>query len=145
MSADEPDTIADVAVLTDIFKQAPMRQWPVEDIAKDKIMRFAQTYLMMARAGYRPAAPNDGFGNIQLSREQFEDRGRLYMEAVEYALKFNREEDSNRFWIGCSDYATNRAFVLCIEAARLLAGGKGSEPYAVKFFFDRQFEQEVKR
>ena len=41
-------------------------------------------------------------------------------ERPDYALRFNREEDSNSFWIGCSNYETNRAFVLCIEAARLL-------------------------
>ena len=125
MSAGESDTVDDVACLTDIFKAGPLKQWPVEDIIKDKLMRFAQTYLMMARAGYRPAAPNDGFGTIMLSTEQLKDRERLYLEAVKYALKFNREEDTDSFWIGCSDYDTNRAFVLCIEAARLLAGGRG--------------------
>ena len=48
------------------------------------------------------------------------------------ALEFNREEDGDSFLIGCSDYDTNRAFVLCIKSARLLAGGSGSEPYALK-------------
>ena len=113
----------DVERLTDIFKQGPMRAWPREDITKDKIMRFAQAYLMMARAGYRPAAPSDGYGNIQLSLEQCRDRERLDREAATYALRFNREEDSLSFWIGCSNYTTNRAFVLSIEAARLLASG----------------------
>lgn len=61
----------DIERLSAVFKQGPLREWPVEDIAKDKIMRFAETYLMMARIGYRPAAPSDGLGNIQLSREQF--------------------------------------------------------------------------
>ena len=59
----------DIERLSAVFKQGPLREWPVEDIAKDKIMRFAETYLMMARTGYRPAAPSDGLGNIQLSRQ----------------------------------------------------------------------------
>ena len=80
----------DIERLSAVFKQGPLREWPVEDIAKDKIMRFAETYLMMARTGYRPAAPSDGLGNIQLDEE------RLYREAAEYALKFNREEVAAR-------------------------------------------------
>src|SRR5438093_954727 len=118
----------DIERLTSIFKQGPLRQWPRQDIVKDKMMRFAQAYLMMARAGYRPAAPSDGLGNIQLSREQLDDHERLYLEAVNYAVDFNRQEDSDKgFRIGCSDYVTNRAFVLSIEAARLLcSGGDGA-------------------
>jgi hypothetical protein len=38
-------------------------------------------------------------------------------------LKFSAEEDERTFWIGCSNFTTNRAFVCTIEAARLLAGG----------------------
>lgn len=122
----------DIERLSAVFKQGPLREWPVEDIAKDKIMRFAETYLMMARTGYRPAAPSDGSGNIQLSREQFMDEERLYREAAEYALKFNREEDGRSFRIGCSNYSTNRAYVLSIEAARLLASGSDSDQYAAR-------------
>ena len=63
-------------------------------------------------------------GNIQLTKGQLKDRGRLHREAVHYAAAFSREEDANRdFHIGCSNWTTNRAFVLSIEAARLLAGG----------------------
>ena len=71
----------DIERLSAVFKQGPLREWPVEDIAKDKIMRFAETYLMMARIGYRPAAPSDGLGNIQL-RVNFMDEERLYREAA---------------------------------------------------------------
>jgi hypothetical protein len=88
---------------------------------------------MMAGAGYRPAAPSDGCGNIQLSREECGGRARLDLEAAKYALEFNRDEDDNGdFHIGCSNYATNRAFVLCIEAARLLAGGSEGDTCAAK-------------
>ena len=31
--------------------------------------------------------------------------------------------NTRTFWIGSSNFSTNRAFVLSIEAARLLAGG----------------------
>ena len=54
------------------------------------------------------------------------------MEAAKYAVEFTREEDSTQFIIGYSNFTTNRAFVLCIEAARLLAGASGSETYALK-------------
>jgi hypothetical protein len=70
-------------------------------------------------------------GNIQLSREQLDDHERLYLEAVNYAVDFNRQEDSDKgFRIGCSDYVTNRAFVLSIEAARLLCSGGDGAGYA---------------
>jgi hypothetical protein len=98
--------------------------WTRESIAEDKILRFAQTYLMMAGAKYRPQAPSDGMGNIQLTKGQCSDEARLYLEAVEYAAAFNREEDGHDgFHIGCSNWSTNRAFILSVEAARLLAGG----------------------
>jgi hypothetical protein len=48
--------------------------------------------------------------------------GRRLQESVNYAVGFLKEEDSHRFWIGCSNFTTNRAFMLAIEAARLLAG-----------------------
>ena len=70
----------------------------------------------MADANYRPAAPCDGMGNITLTPDQYDDRGRLYREAVEYALTFSQEDDKREFRIGCSNFSTNRAFVLAIEA-----------------------------
>jgi hypothetical protein len=126
------DAPIDNELLFATFKAGPLREWPIEDIAESSIMRFAQTYLAMAHAKYRPAAPSDGFGNIQLSREQYEDQQRLYQEAVKYACAFVREEDDHSFHIGCSNYSTNRAFVLCIEAARLLAGGSDGNPFAMR-------------
>jgi hypothetical protein len=90
-----------------------------------RLERFAEAYLAMARqARYRPQAPSEGFGNILLTPKQCGDIERLRREAVAYALGFSAEEDERTFWIGCSDFETNRAFVWTIEAARLLAGGK---------------------
>jgi hypothetical protein len=37
-------------------------RWTREQIERDKLVQFAQAYLMMADAKYRPAAPNDGCG-----------------------------------------------------------------------------------
>jgi hypothetical protein len=135
MSIDDnpkPKTI-DTERLIDVFHGTCCAAWTREQIAKDKLVRFAQTYLMMAHAKYRPQAPSDGCGNIQLTSEEYNDEARLYREAVQYAAAFNREEDGDRaFHIGCSNWETNRAFVLSIEAARLLASGSDGDDYAVR-------------
>jgi hypothetical protein len=116
-------TDADTERLIDVFRSTCCAQWTREDIAQGSLMRFAQAYLMMARARYRPAAPSDGFGNIQLTKDECNDQDLLYLEAVRYAAAFKRDEDGMSFDIGCSNFETNRAFMLSIEAARLLAGG----------------------
>jgi hypothetical protein len=86
-------------------------------------LRFAEAYLTMAaEARYRPAAPGDGMGSVNLSDEELEEHDRLLKEAVGYATRFHEEEDSLKFNIGLSNYSTNRAFVFTIEAARSLAG-----------------------
>src|SRR5262249_39766339 len=93
---------------------------------------FRQAYLLMAKqARYRPQAPGDGFGNVSLSKEEAADPERLEQEATAYARGFDAEEDKLSFWIGCSDFNTNRAFVWTIEAARVLAGGIDGNPIAI--------------
>jgi hypothetical protein len=93
--------------------------------------RYAEAYLRMASdARYRPEAPGDGCGGIDLSVEELRDSDRLEQEAVSYALRFAREENTRTFRIGCSNFSTNRAFVWVIEAARELAGG-GADGNAV--------------
>ena len=82
--------------------------------------RLRQAYLLMAPF-YRPAAPGDGMGHISLTLAECRDRKRLEREAAEYAAQFIAEEDTCKFWIGCSDHRTNQAFMWTIEAARLLA------------------------
>jgi hypothetical protein len=99
----------------------------------ERIQRFAEAYLRMAeQAKYRPQAPSDGFGNIQLSLEQTKDPARLRRECVDYAHRFSAEEDKRCFDIGCSDFRTNRAFVWTIEAARQLASGSDGNETALK-------------
>src|SRR5258705_12552029 len=122
----------DAERLAEAFQATCCKSWSREQIADDKLTRYAETYLMMARAKYRPAAPGDGFGAIMLSDEQLADADRLYLEAVKYAVMFCREEDSNRFYIGCSNFSTNPAFILLIEAARLPPNGHDSNSYTLQ-------------
>jgi hypothetical protein len=108
--------------LTALFKTPP----------RPSAVRFAQAYLMMAKAEYRPAAPGDGMGSVNLSEEELLDDDLLLREAVEYATRFRAEEDSRSFRIGLSNYSTNRAFVLAIEAARLLCAGGDADETALR-------------
>ena len=114
--------LATQAEVMEFAKSLPQRD---EEMPYWAITRFAEAYLMMAmRARYRPGAPSDGMGNIQLESEELADPDRLRREAFDYAMRFYKEEeDTHEFWIGCSDGRTNRAFLLVIEAARNLAGG----------------------
>jgi hypothetical protein len=98
-----------------------------------RLERFQQAYLQMAhQAKYRPQALSDGCGTIQLELAELRDPHRLQVEAGQYALQFSAEEDHNSFWIGCSDFRTNKAFVWTIEAARLLASGVEDKGTALK-------------
>ena len=84
--------------------------------------RIVEAYLRMAR-WYRPGAPGDGLGTVTLKPAEVQDRERLVTEGGEYARAFIAEEDTARYFIGVSNYATNRALVYAIEAARLLCSG----------------------
>jgi hypothetical protein len=94
--------------------------------------RIREAYLLMAKAGYRPGAPSDGFGNISLNRAQLLDHARLEREADFYADSFRREENEARFWIGCADFKRTQALVYAIEASRLLCGMDSAVPFAGK-------------
>lgn len=86
--------------------------------------RYVNAYLAMARfALYRPQAPSDGFGHITLTKKQGADRERFEREAIEYAKRFRKEEDTLSFRIGCSNGSTNQALIWIIEAARQICGG----------------------
>lgn len=96
--------------------------------SKSEAFRIAEAYLRMAQiAKYRPRAPSDGFGGICLSDAELQDREILLKESVLYANDFIAEENTCKFWIGVSSYATNRAFVFAIEAARLLCSGSDDD------------------
>src|SRR5919197_1341109 len=85
-----------------------------------KLERFAEAYKMMAELGYRPAAPSDGFGGITVPYAELE----VGVEAREYARRFEAEEDTDKYWAGCTHYEFNRAAVLALEAFRLMNGGR---------------------
>jgi hypothetical protein len=88
--------------------------------------RICEAYIQMATVGrYRPLAPSDGLGNIELSDEEMQDQQRLKDEAIRYADNFIRIEDAGGdFHIGVSDFKTNRGLVYTIEAAGLLCAGQ---------------------
>ena len=82
--------------------------------------RFAEAYKMLAEFGYRPAAPSDGFGGITVPARELD----LDIEAREYARRFEAEEDTDHYFGGCTDYVSNRAAILALEAFRLMNGGR---------------------
>ena len=84
----------------------------------------ADAYRSMAsNAHYRPAAPNDGFGNITAPLDTLD----LDQEANEYARRWREEEDTLKFFIGSADFRTRATMVYAIEAARLSASGNPAE------------------
>jgi hypothetical protein len=90
--------------------------------------RICQAYVRMTRkALYRPAAPGDGLGSVHLSADELKDPHVLDVEARKYAAQFIKEEDGLQFFIGCSNYRTNRALVYTIEAARFLCCGMADD------------------
>jgi hypothetical protein len=97
------------------------------------LLCFRLAYLEMERrAHYRSQGPSDGFGHILLEPAEPRDPDRLQAEATEYAIRFLKEEDTDSFWIGCSDFRTNKAFCWAIEAARVLASGDEGRETALK-------------
>lgn len=83
---------------------------------------------MATEAKYRPAAPSDGFGNLAVPDDELD----LDAEARDYATRWWSEEDAGRFHIGSADFPTRKAMIYAVEAARLMAGGRGSERYVQK-------------
>ena len=61
-----------------------------------RLDRYREVYLAMVKhAGYRPAAPSDGFGGITLSEEQMRDSTVIEAEAQRYAADFVRSIRAN--------------------------------------------------
>ena len=74
---------------------------------------------MAGEARYRPAAPNDGMGNITMPIEEL----LMDEEAESYAKGWTEQEDDRVFRIGVCNYPTRPATIFAIEAARSLCGG----------------------
>jgi hypothetical protein len=50
--------------IIDLFHSTCCRTWDRDQVVDSALVRFAEAYLMMAEAHYRPAAPGDGCGGI---------------------------------------------------------------------------------
>ena len=74
---------------------------------------------MSDAAHYRPAAPSDGHGNITVPDEDLD----LEAECAKYARDWWREEDEQKFTIGCPDFSLRKTLIFCIEAATGLHTG----------------------
>jgi hypothetical protein len=95
--------------------------------------RIRDAYLQMAdKVHFRPQAPSDGFGNVQLTDEEIADPERLAKEANAYVQRFVEQEKSLHFRIGTGDWTNARALVYAIEAAKALCGGASSIDLAIK-------------
>lgn len=82
-------------------------------------------YLKMAGV-YRPEAPSDGFGYIQLEPEEMKDPERLQREAQAAAEKFVRADQSYLFEVkGCPDGRLVATMYLALQAAQMCCGGPG--------------------
>ena len=74
---------------------------------------------MAAEARYRPNAPSDGFGNIDMPLIELD----LDDEAARYAADWMREEQRGQFAMGVPDATTATAMVFTVEAARMICEG----------------------
>jgi hypothetical protein len=95
-------------------------------LSRWKLDEIGAAYRAMAEAGYRPAAPSDGFGNITVPLPETD----IDQEIRAYAERFVEEEDSDRYWAGCTHDEFLRAAVWTLEAFRLMNGGRfwGDDP-----------------
>ena len=92
------------------------------DVEDPRWLRVCEIYRGMAvQARYRPAAPSDGLGGIELTPAQLCDPERLQQEAEDYAREFVKADERQSFDIGCSNFSTLAAFVCALEALRRLA------------------------
>jgi hypothetical protein len=101
-----------------------MRRWGQSD-PKHWAPDIKDAYIKMATAkAYRPEAPSDGFGNIELSNEDLADPIRLEMEGWWAAATFYKADEELRFVIhGCTDGRLAATMYLALQAAQLCCGG----------------------
>ena len=103
--------------LAELFKLGPLRYLTVAEIGRDKRMQFAQTYLMMARLGYRPAGAEWRDRSVRASGPAVSGGDRL---RAGIRSPGKRQSFPVVLFEHGSGPAASRAFVLLIEAARLL-------------------------
>jgi hypothetical protein len=85
-----------------------------------KLDTIGEAYRAMGEVGYRPAAPSDGLGNIVVPLAETD----IDQEIRSYAERFEEEEDSDRYWAGCTHGEFLRAAIWTLEAFRLMNGGR---------------------
>jgi len=90
--------------------------------------QIRRVYLLMAEAGYRPAAPSDGFGNITVPVQKLD----IEQEARDFAARWSQDEDSQVYRLGCANFPFRPAMILALEAARLACGTTDSKPYLIR-------------
>jgi len=107
-----------------------------------EFQRLKEAYLMIAKeANYRPYAPGDGHGHVQLTEEELQDNKRLNKEAERYACCFSEEADEGKFHIGCPNYETNIALVLAVEIARNCCASWSPLPLVLAKLLVRELER----
>jgi len=115
--------------LFDRHTQGRSRGEPMRDPRAECVR---QAYLEMAPF-YRPEAPNDGWGRIELTAEEMRDLDRLDQEARDYALAFVCQDETARFRIsGRPHHPINPVAIWALEAAYLLCAGEAGNATAVK-------------
>jgi len=83
------------------------------------LAQIVSTYKKMAvKARYRPAAPSDGMGHVTAPLEELD----LEQEALEYAVRWNEEENQRTFHVGVCNFPTRPATIFAVEAARNMCG-----------------------
>jgi hypothetical protein len=101
------------------------------------IWRYGFVYLKMAAAGYRPCAPSDGCGNIQLDDTAFMSRDQLWREAFLFGIRCLKQEDyecapTTLTVYGVVNGTTGAASRLAIEAATVFNGGSDGDELGIK-------------
>jgi hypothetical protein len=102
-----------------------MRRW-FSKLPEHWAPAIKDAYITMATAkkGYRPNAPSDGHGNIQLDAEALADPVRLEMEGWRAARSFYEADDNEVFEIhGCADGRLAVTMYFALEAAQRCCGG----------------------
>jgi len=117
--------------LFDRLNQGRLQPEPMRDPRAECVR---QAYLEMA-SFYRPEAPNDGWGRIELSAEDMRDLDRLDREARDYALAFVCQDETARFRISGRPqphHPISLAAIWALEATYLLCAGEEGNAIAAK-------------
>src|SRR5262249_56048897 len=114
-----------MTTLFDRLNQGRSQPEPMRDPRAECVR---QAYLEMAPF-YRPEAPNDGWGRIELSAEELRDFDRLDQEARDYALAFVGQDETARFRIsGRPHHPINPVAIWALQAPYLLCPGEAAHP-----------------